>query len=153
MQGAYPSDGPVRMKRLFAEVLSVAEEDEEDRVYYTESLGVLEVLWARRVAERYLRRVRPEDHGEYAVKLARPLAKLLKVKPPMALLVLESIAVRILYCGSDGTSRDISSLDPGHEEDVVSLWGYLLEGTERCGEAVREAVGVGEQLGLGDLEE
>lgn len=52
------------------------------------------------------------------------------------------LKTHLLSFGSDGRvcSKDISSLDPGSEDDDVSGWGGLAGFSSRFGEAVRRAV-------------
>ena len=52
-----------------------------------------------------------------------------------------SYQVHLLAYGTSGrvTSTDISSLDPGAEDDAISGWGGLTAYSSRFGEAVRKA--------------
>jgi hypothetical protein len=54
----------------------------------------------------------------------------------------KTLAVHLMHFGKDGRvrSKDISSLDPGSEDDEVSGWGGLTGFTSRFGSAVRKAV-------------
>ena len=98
----------------------------------THSTQVLEAVWA-------LNRLK-----KYGASTAN-LLKVFDVSPTpsmhqVAEKVLQGVAKVYYFDRQGGTTRDISALDPGEEEDGDSGWGGLSEFSGRANEAVANAV-------------
>jgi hypothetical protein len=107
-------------------------------VLSTHSPQVLTVLWM-------LRRLR-ENGARWqllceAFGIAKPRADLESVATAA---LKKDVLVHLLSFGPDGdgkvSSTDISSLDPGSDDDSVSGWGGLTGFASRCAEIVRQSV-------------
>jgi len=98
----------------------------------THSTQVLEAVWALH---------RLKKHGASASSLLQ----VFNVGPtPSMLQLAEKVMQRVVkvyyFDRQGGTTRDISALDPGAEEDGDSGWGGLSEFSGRANEAVANAV-------------
>ena len=107
-------------------------------VLSTHSPQVLTVLWM-------LRRLR-ENGARWqllceAFGIAKPRADLERVATAA---LKKDVRVHLLSFGAEGDGKvsatDISSLDPGSDDDSVSGWGGLTGFASRCGEIVRQSV-------------
>ena len=104
-------------------------------VLSTHSPLVLTVVWM-------LRRLRESDARWQLVCDAFGVQNRTALKKVAQAALKKSVRAYLLSFGHDGRvrSKDISSLDPGAEDDDVSGWGGLTGFSSRFGDAVREAV-------------
>jgi hypothetical protein len=106
-------------------------------VLSTHSPLVLTVAWMlRRLRETNARWQRLCDGFGIPMERRRDL------RPVAEAALTKDVRTYLLSFGEDGmvNSKDISSLDPGDEEDDVAGWGGLTGFSSRFGDAVRQAV-------------
>ncbi len=97
----------------------------------THSPQVLDILWALRIIQA--------KKGK-----AQDVLDLFECKPTTAMLkVAEAVLTKtgkVHYFRQDGTTRDISNLDPGAEDAAEAGWGGLSEFSGRVGDVVSRVV-------------
>lgn len=97
----------------------------------THSPHVLEVVWALRIIRQ---------HRAKSVKML-DIFDVRKTDPmkSVAAAVLKK-DTKVYYFGRDGTTRDISDLDPGSDEELEAGWGGLSEFSGRVADVVASVV-------------
>lgn len=112
----------------------------------THSPAVLDVVWG-------LRRLRETTGDTWLSGVARLLDLDVPVNPPPLVRTALAIDAKVYVLDFEGdktVSQDISTLDPGSEDAVVSGWGGLSGISSEIGEVVCEAVNRAEQTMEGE---
>ena len=97
----------------------------------THSQHVLDVVWGLRTI------IEGQGHRDDVLRML-DMGKTAKTKAIADAAMQKSTGV--YYFSPSGPVRDISSLDPGAEDDVVSGWGGLTEFSGRIGDVIADVV-------------
>jgi hypothetical protein len=114
-------------------------------VLHTKTLAVLDIIWAIKYCQEAYRKAKGQ--ADKQVEIVELLASLFP--PPLLPTTVTSTSFaklllsrrfRVFYVDEDGDVKDISSLDPGSDDEDVATWGQLAGMTDRVGKIVATCV-------------
>ena len=103
----------------------------------THSTDVLDVIWAIQTIRQHQDQLAKSDQEKFFLRIfGLPLNQVLR---DLASEVLGK-SMSVYYFDRDGTTKDISSLDPGANEPSVSGWGGLTDYAGRIADVVADVI-------------
>ena len=102
----------------------------------THSTDVLDVIWAIRTIQNYQNQLSKSDQEKFFLEIfGLPLKSLRDFASEVL-----GKTMSVYYFDRDGTTKDISSLDPGANEPSVSGWGGLTDYAGRIADVVADVI-------------